>query len=116
MGISKFSKFKLEACMLYANMSNKELITTSGVGQSTLYEILSGKKKNPQSETLTKLAEALGVSVEDFFHDDKVIYTESDYLAHNKEAGENRKILSNISKLNTSDKKLIKAMIERFNK
>lgn len=43
----------------------KDLSDKSGVGQSTISEIETGKAKNPKSETLSKLARVLGVIVDD---------------------------------------------------
>lgn len=45
-------------------MTIKELSDKSGVGQSTISEIETGKAKNPKSETLSKLASALNVTVD----------------------------------------------------
>ncbi|MGN9164930.1 helix-turn-helix domain-containing protein [Tissierellaceae bacterium HCP3S3_D8] len=46
------------------NMTIKDLSKKSGVGQSTISEIETGKAKNPKSETLSKLANALNVTVD----------------------------------------------------
>lgn len=46
------------------NMTIKELSNVSGVGQSTISEIETGIAKNPKSETLSKLASALNVTVD----------------------------------------------------
>lgn len=45
-------------------MTIKDLSDKSGVGQSTISEIETGKAKNPKSETLSKLAKALNVTVD----------------------------------------------------
>jgi len=45
-------------------MTIKDLSDKSGVGQSTISEIETGKVKNPKSETLSKLAKALNVTVD----------------------------------------------------
>jgi len=45
-------------------MTIKELSEKSGVGQSTISEIETGVAKNPKSETLSKLASALNVTVD----------------------------------------------------
>lgn len=45
-------------------MTIKELADKSGVGQSTISEIETGKAKNPKSETLSKLANVLNVTVD----------------------------------------------------
>jgi len=46
------------------NMTIKDLSEKSGVGQSTISEIETGKAKNPKSETLAKIANALNVTVD----------------------------------------------------
>lgn len=46
------------------NMTIKELSNEAGVGQSTISEIETGIAKNPKSETLSKLAGALNVTVD----------------------------------------------------
>ncbi|MCB2309023.1 helix-turn-helix domain-containing protein [Clostridium estertheticum] len=112
--MNKFSKEKLEASMLYADLNVKELSTISNVGASTLYEILNGTKNNPKSETLSKLADALNISVNDFYHDDNIIIKET-AAQYQSQTKENKEILSNISKLNTKDKKLFKALLAKFN-
>ncbi|GFN37178.1 helix-turn-helix domain-containing protein [Tepidimicrobium xylanilyticum] len=45
-------------------MTIKDLSDKSGVGQSTISEIETGKAKNPKSETLAKIANALNVTVD----------------------------------------------------
>jgi transcriptional regulator with XRE-family HTH domain len=40
-----------------------KLSEISGVGQSTINDIENGKAKNPKTDTLTKLANALGVNI-----------------------------------------------------
>lgn len=46
------------------------LAKESGLSQSTVHDILSGKKVNPNSNTLSKIADALGVSINEFFDED----------------------------------------------
>lgn len=113
--MNKFSKEKLEASMLYANLDVKELANKSMVGVSTLYEILNGKKKNPQADTLSKLSIALNVNVNDFFHDDSTPIIVP-IVKVQSPAEENKEILSNISKLDPEDKKIFKYLLEKFNK
>ncbi|WP_054198892.1 helix-turn-helix domain-containing protein [Clostridium baratii] len=45
------------------NMTIKELSVKSGVGQSTISDIETGKAKNPRMETLQKLANVFNVDV-----------------------------------------------------
>lgn len=47
-----------------AGMTIKELSELSGVGQSTISEIETGKAKNPKTATLTKIAKALNTSLD----------------------------------------------------
>ncbi|MFR4583822.1 helix-turn-helix domain-containing protein [Clostridium cadaveris] len=46
-----------------------KLAKESGIPQSSLHDILSGKIKNPTGERLKSIADALGVSVDAFFDD-----------------------------------------------
>jgi len=46
-------------------LSVAELASRSGVSQPYIWQIESGRRKNPGSESLQKLAKALGVSVND---------------------------------------------------
>lgn len=43
----------------------KELADKSGVGQSTISDIETGKAKNPKAETLSKLASVFNISVDE---------------------------------------------------
>ncbi len=51
------------------NLTLKELADKSGVGPSTISDIETGTSMNPRMGTLKKLADALDVSVNDFFND-----------------------------------------------
>lgn len=51
-------KLRLENKLTLAKLSE-----LSGVGQSTINDIENGKAKNPKTDTLTKLANALDVSI-----------------------------------------------------
>lgn len=50
-------------------MTIKELSLKSGVGQSTISDIETGKAKNPRMETLQKLASSFGVNVNSLLGD-----------------------------------------------
>lgn len=50
--------------------SKYKLAKDAGIPQSSLHDILSGKIKNPTGERLKSIADALGVSVNDFFDDE----------------------------------------------
>lgn len=126
----KFSKEKLKDIMVAKKFDVKNLAEKSGVGVTTIYEILNGKKKNPKSETLSKLAYAMEIYLDDFFCDDnlpidnnldKNIYDNK--LKKHEKMSEKEKIeteykelLSKISKLDDSKKQLIKNLINEFEK
>jgi transcriptional regulator with XRE-family HTH domain len=56
---------KLRTARLEAGLSQTELADASGVAQSTIATIESGKHPKPHPKTLRKLAGALGVEVRD---------------------------------------------------
>lgn len=58
------------------NLTLKDLSDKSGVGQSTISDIETGNSKSPRMNTLSKLAKALGVSINDFFDSDETIIEE----------------------------------------
>lgn len=64
------------------DLTLKELADKSGVGPSTISDIETGTSTNPRMDTLKKLANALGVSVDAFFNDDT---KESSNTGHKKE-------------------------------
>lgn len=69
-----FNKDNIESLMNENGWTKYRLAKEANLGQSTVHEILSGKKKTPSAVTLQKLAKALGVSVNAFFDDE---YSES---------------------------------------
>lgn len=98
-----FIKERIEEYMKAREWTAYRLAKEAKIGVSTLYEILNGKKKNPSADTLSKIAGALGVSVNDFFSENEV---ETEY----------KELLSKISKLDDSKKQLIKNLINEFEK
>lgn len=62
-----FNKNLLIKIMNEKNFTAYKLWKTSGVAQSTISTILNGLNTNPKSDTLEKLAKALGVPVTEFF-------------------------------------------------
>lgn len=62
-----FNKELLIKIMEEKNFSAYKLAKESHVAQSTLSTILTGNNKNPSSNTLTKIANTLGVSINNFF-------------------------------------------------
>lgn len=62
-----FNKDKIQELLDKKGWTKYRLAKESNLGQSTIHEIMSGKKKSPTSNTLHKIATALGVSIEYFF-------------------------------------------------
>ncbi|WP_276676033.1 helix-turn-helix domain-containing protein [Selenomonas artemidis] len=52
---------------LALGITQAELANKSGVSRATVSDIENGKKVSIKTETLMRLAEALGVKVKDFF-------------------------------------------------
>ena len=50
------------------DISINKLCTMSGVTQSTVNNIVSGRNNSPTVSTIKKLCDGLGISIEDFFH------------------------------------------------
>ncbi len=57
----------LELCREHKITVNK-LATVSGVTQSTLNNIVSGRNNSATVSTIKKLCDGLEISIEDFFH------------------------------------------------
>ncbi len=55
---------KIRKLLNFKKWSVYKLSKESGLAQSTLSDILTGKNKNPNLETLTKIADALDVSID----------------------------------------------------
>ena len=50
------------------DISINKLCTMSGVTQSTVNNIVSGRNNSATVSTIKKLCDGLGISIEDFFH------------------------------------------------
>ena len=59
----------LELCR-ERNISVNKLSTISGVTQSTVNNIVSGRNNSATVSTLKKLCDGLGITIEKFFHSD----------------------------------------------
>ena len=57
----------LELCR-EENISINKLCNMSGVTQSTVNNIVSGRNRSATISTIKKLCDGLGISIEDFFH------------------------------------------------
>lgn len=65
----------LEYCKERGITPNK-LCTMSGIIQSTVNSIFSGRSKNPKISTIQYLCDGLGISIKDFF--DSSLFNELD--------------------------------------
>ena len=59
----------LELCRVN-NISVNKLCDMSGVTQSTVNNIISGRNRSATVSTVKKLCDGLGISIEDFFNSD----------------------------------------------
>ena len=59
----------LELCR-ERDISVNKLSTISGVTQSTVNNIVSGRNNSATVSTLKKLCDGLGITIEEFFHSD----------------------------------------------
>lgn len=85
----------------------------TGLSKSTISDI-ENNKTSPTAATLQKIADALKVSIEDFFQD-----TDNDDFINKsaKEISEEfEEIIPKIEKLSKEDKEIIKQMIDRLSK
>lgn len=57
---------KLKEYLDEHNLTNYEVCKNAGIGQSTLSQFLTGKRKSLNFETACKLSDALGISLEKF--------------------------------------------------
>ena len=60
------------------NISYNKLSTISGVTQSTVNNIISGRNNSATVSTIKKLCDGLGISIDDFFHSDLFIGLEQE--------------------------------------
>lgn len=59
----------LELCQ-QQNLSINKLSSISGVTQSTVNNIVSGRNHSTTVSTIQKLCDGLGITIEEFFHSD----------------------------------------------
>lgn len=60
----------LELCK-QRNISINKLCHMSGVTQSTVNNIISGRNNSATVSTIQKLCDGLGITIEDFFHSER---------------------------------------------
>lgn len=67
------SKGKLEFFKFRKKYTNQKISALTGIPISSIDKIFSGNNKNPTIETISKIAEALDCSIDDFIENDKEI-------------------------------------------
>lgn len=74
---------KIKKLRLEQNLTLSKLAEIAEVGQSTINDIESGKAKNPKTNTLTKLANALSININELILENwDDIYNENDKLTN----------------------------------
>ena len=64
-----FNRNLVSKILVKKGLTQYRLAKEAHLAQSTLSDILTGKNSNPRIDTLAKIADALGVSVDAFFDD-----------------------------------------------
>ena len=67
----------LELCDQY-DLSINKLCTLSGVTQSTVNNIISGRNNSATTATIQKLCDGLGITIEDFFSGERFRHIEQE--------------------------------------
>lgn len=70
MNISQAVVKRIESLCIERNLTINALSNISGVTQSTVNDIISGRTYNAGIATIKKLCDGLGISVRDFFNCD----------------------------------------------
>jgi transcriptional regulator with XRE-family HTH domain len=70
MNISQAVVKRIEGLCIERNLTINALSNISGVTQSTVNDIISGRTYNAGIATIKKLCDGLGISVRDFFDSD----------------------------------------------
>lgn len=110
-----FNREAIEKALQRKGWSRYRLCKETHMAQSTLSAILSGEAKNPNTKTLQRIADALGVSVSDFF--DNAEDKEEDLPDFEDEDTAEMKILFDKAvdkKLPPADKRRLMAIIKVF--
>ncbi len=68
MDVSKAVKKRILELCQQQNLSINKLSSISGVTQSTVNNIVSGRNRSTTVSTIQKLCDGLGITIEEFFH------------------------------------------------
>nr|DAI90550.1 MAG TPA: helix-turn-helix domain protein [Caudoviricetes sp.] len=107
-----FNKDAIIKVLEVKGWSKYKLCKEANMAQSTLSDILNGKAKNPNTKTLQKIADTLGVSVSDFFDDAE----EGEELPdlEGEDTAEMKLLFDKIRDIPPSEQKRIIAIIRAF--
>lgn len=111
-----FNRDKLKSILNKRGWTNYRLAKEAGIGQTTVHDILGGKKVTPNAKTLAKIADVLGVSINDFFDEDINNESQPDSLNSEKDPNDLKILFSKIRDLNKDDQHRINAIVEAFKK
>ena len=107
-----FDRHRIIKIMEYKGLTKYGLSKLSGISQTTIGDILGGKKVSPKVDTLERIAKALEVPVTSFFVEDNMQEIEDTF----KElSNENRIFFSEYEKLNPKAKKQMYQILKTFN-
>ena len=107
-----FDRHRIIKIMEYKGLTKYGLSKLSGISQTTIGDILGGKKVSPKVDTLERIAKALEVPVTSFFVEDNMQEIEDTF----KElSDENRIFFSEYEKLNPKAKKQMYQILKTFN-
>lgn len=108
-----FNRNAISRALRAKGWSKYRLCKEAHMAQSTLSTILSGEAKNPNTKTLQKIADALGVSVSDFFDN---VEDEDEELPdlENEDTAEMKLLFDKIRDIPPSEQKRIIAIIRAF--
>ncbi|MEV2909172.1 helix-turn-helix domain-containing protein [Paenibacillus larvae] len=102
---------KIDMLMEQKGMTKYKLAKESGLPQSTITSIMSGRIKNPSLDSLMKIANALEVPISYLFEDSEV----ADYLRPQIKEAINetiRDIANTIQRLSPEQQKLVRMFVE----
>lgn len=106
-----FDRNRIIEVMELKGLTKYALSKISGISQTTLGDILGGKKVSPKVDTLERIAEALEVPVTSFFTEDNSQVIEDEFK---KLSDENKMFFSKYENLSPKAKKQMYQILKTF--
>lgn len=78
MQIGEAVRLRILALCSARQITPNKLATISGITQSTINNIISGRNRSTTISTIKKLCDGLGISIQDFFDDDLFLHLEQE--------------------------------------